>query len=251
MKTATVRPHSIQLFATCLVELFRPEAGMSVVKILERLGVTVRVPAGRTCCGQPAFNAGFWDDARAVARHTLDILRLSDDPIVIPSGSCAYMIVHNYPALFIGDPVYGPRARAVADRTFEFSRFLVDVLGVNRIDSRCPGRITYHASCHLHRGLGIFDQPRRLLAGLRDAEVVELPGMTDCCGFGGLFAVRMPDLSGSMLARKLDAVEATGAHTVVGCDVGCLLQIEGGLRRRGLTVRTRHLAELLAGGNGE
>jgi len=246
MATAPIRPHSIQLFATCLIQLFRPGSGMSAVRVLERLGLTVHYPEGQTCCGQPAFNAGFWDDARAMARHTIDLLQDSGDPIVVPSGSCAQMIIHYYPELFAGDPVYHPRALSLARRTYEFSQFLVDVVGTSRIEAHRPGRFTYHASCHLHRGLGITDQPQRLLAGLTGAELVELPGMTDCCGFGGLFSVKMADLSGAMLDRKLDAIEVSGAEIVVGCDTGCLLNIEGGLRRRGLRIKTLHLADVLA-----
>lgn len=248
MSASVVPPRRVQLFATCLIEAFRPEAGMSVVKVLERSGLEVEFPAGQTCCGQPAFNAGFWKEARAMARHTLQALARRPDPVVVPSGSCADMIVHRYPELLGGDRVYGPLAREVAARTFEFSQFLVDVMRVTCTDARTSRRVVYHPSCHLSRGLGVVEQPRRLLGGLAPAALCELSGETECCGFGGLFAVRMSDISGAMLARKLDAIQASGAELVVGCDVSCLLNIEGGLRRRGSSIRTRHLAELLAAG---
>jgi L-lactate dehydrogenase complex protein LldE len=248
-------PTTAQLFATCLVETIRPEAGLAVVAVLERLGLTVEYPDGQTCCGQPAFNAGAWDDARAMARHTLNVLcgdvppeRLYNiPPIVVPSGSCADMIIHHYPELLAGHPKYGPLAEAVAARTYEFSQFLVEVMGVRKIEACFPGRLTYHPSCHLLRGLGITEAPRQLLANVADAEIVELPEATQCCGFGGLFAVKMSDISSAMLNRKLDAIEKTGATAVVGCDVSCLLHIGGGLHRRGAKVETKHLAEILAG----
>ena len=204
---------SVQLFATCLVEAVRPEAGIAVVAVLERLGLVVEYAEGQTCCGQPAFNAGAWDDARAMARYTLDVLARSDKPIVIPSGSCADMIVHHYPEILAGDPKYGPRAEAVAARTYEFSQFLVDVLGVTDLGARFVGKITYHPSCHLLRGLGVIEAPRKLLASVDGAEVTDLPGAEECCGFGGLFAVKMSDISGAMLQRKLDAIERAGAQT--------------------------------------
>jgi L-lactate dehydrogenase complex protein LldE len=252
------KPQSVQLFGTCLIETLYPEAGMAVVRVLERLGLRVEYPEGQTCCGQPAFNGGTWDDARAMARYTLDVLSRkeqgSDDPlgatttpIVVPSGSCADMIVHHYPELFANDPKYGPLAESVAARTYEFTQFLVDVLGIADLKAHASGRLTYHSSCHLLRGLGAKEQPRQLLANVDGAQFVELPGAVECCGFGGLFAVKMSDISGAMLKRKLDNIESTRAETVVGCDVSCLLHIGGGLHRRGSKVETRHIAEILAG----
>ncbi len=248
-------PPSVQLFGTCLIETLRPEAGMAVVRVLERLGIEVQYPHGQTCCGQPAFNAGAWEDARAMARYTLDILNggrderplASTSPIVVPSGSCADMIVHHYPELFANDSKYGPVAEAVAARTYEFTQFLTEVLGVANLEAHAQGRLTYHSSCHLLRGLGVKEGPRQLLANVDGVEVVDLPGAAECCGFGGLFAVKMSDISGAMLRRKLDHIESTHADTVVGCDVSCLLHIGGGLHRRGSKIETRHLAEILAG----
>jgi L-lactate dehydrogenase complex protein LldE len=238
---------TVQLLATCLIEHLRPEAGLAVVTVLERLGVQVHVPEGQTCCGQPAFNAGAWDDARAMARHTLDVLNRSDASIVVPSGSCTDMIVHQYPRLFADEPTCSPLAQAVAARTYEFSQYLVEVLGVKDVAARFAGKVTYHPSCHLLRGLGIVQPPQELLAHVADADVVELPGASECCGFGGLFALKMSAISSAMLQRKLDAIAQAGAQTVVACDVSCLLHIGGGLHRRGANIATRHLAEVLAG----
>lgn len=219
---------------------------MAAVEVLERLGLTVEYPEGQTCCGQPAFNGGARDDARAMARHTLDVLSRSPAPVVVPSGSCADMIIHHYPELFAGDPKYSPLAKDVASRTYEFSQFIVEVMGVTELGARFEGKVVYHPSCHLLRGLGVDEAPRKLLAHLKGLEVADLPGERDCCGFGGLFAVKMSGISGAMLDRKLDNVEGTGAQAVVGCDVSCLLNIGGGLRRRGAQVQIKHIAELLA-----
>lgn len=241
--------HKVQLFVTCLIEAISPQAGLSVVNVLEKLGWQVAFDGAQTCCGQPAFNGGAWSDARAMARHTLDVLGRSEGPIVVPSGSCADMIVHHYPELFAGDPIYGPLAESVARRSHEFSQFLVDVVGVEAVRAKLTpgfeGRVTYHPSCHLLRGLGIAEQPRALLALLGNAEVIDMPNAAECCGFGGLFAVKMGDISGAMLSRKLDNISQTGAGTVVGCDVSCLLNISGGLHRRGAACTTKHLAEVL------
>lgn len=249
MPSAQTPPTRVQLFATCLIETLRPEAGLAVVTVLERLGLTVEYPEGQTCCGQPAFNGGLWADARSMGRHTLDVLSQSPAPIVVPSGSCADMLVHHYPELFANDLVYGPLAQAVAARTYEFAQFLTEVLGVTTVTppTTANGKVTYHPSCHLLRGLKVTDGPRQLLKSVEGLEVAELPNATECCGFGGLFAIKMSGLSSAMLDNKLNAIESTGAETVVGCDVSCLLHIGGGLHRRGDKVTTRHLAEILAG----
>ena len=239
-------PRQVQLFATCLIETLRPEAGMAVVRVLERLGVTVEYPRAQTCCGQPAFNGGAWDDARTMAKYTLDLLARSDAPILVPSGSCGDMLVHHYPELLAGDPKYGPLAEAVAARTYEFSQFLVNVLGVSDLHAHASGTLAYHPSCHLARGLGVTEPPRELLAHIQGAKLVHPVGELECCGFGGLFAIKMGEISSAMLERKLDAIQATGADVIVGCDVSCLLHLSGGLHRRGANIETRHLAELLA-----
>lgn len=238
---------TVQLFVTCLVDQFYPEVGFATVEILERLGLTIEFPQGQTCCGQPAFNGGFWDDARAMARYTIDLLSRSNAPIVLPSGSCGDMIIHHYPELLAGDPKYADKAAAVAGRTYELTQFLVDVLGVTDLESRHSGRVAYHASCHGLRGLGLETQPHQLLANVRGIEQTALPGAEECCGFGGLFAVKMGDISGAILERKLDNIEASGAEVITGTDVSCLMNIAGGLQRRGSRVRVIHLAELLRG----
>ncbi len=240
----------VQLFVTCLVDHFFPETGLAVVKILEEQGLEVEFPQDQTCCGQPAFNGGFWDDARAMARQTVDVLSRSQAPVVVPSGSCAEMIIHHYPELLAGDPVYAARAADLAGRTYEFSQFLVDVLGVTDLGATVRGRLAYHASCHGLRGLGLRQQPARLLGELKGVELAELPEAEMCCGFGGLFAIKMSDISGAMLQRKLDNIEASGADTVVGGDVSCLMHIAGGLHRRGSSVQVKHLAEVLVGSRG-
>lgn len=234
-----------QLFVTCLIDHFFPEVGFAVVEVLERAGLTVQFPPEQTCCGQPAFNAGFWDEAGAMARHTVNILAQSQAPIVVPSGSCADMIVHHYPRLLAGDIAYADKAREIAGRTYEFSQFLVDELGQTDLKAKATGCATYHASCHGLRGLGIKEQPRQLMQQIEGLEYKELPEAESCCGFGGVFAVKMGAISGAILADKLDNIEATGADTVVGIDVSCLMNIAGGLRRRGSSVQIKHLAELL------
>jgi L-lactate dehydrogenase complex protein LldE len=241
------RPARVQLFVTCLVDRFYPGVGDAVVSALERLGLEVIVPAAQTCCGQPAFNGGFVGEASAMARQTIDVLTARPDPVVVPSGSCADMIVNHYPELFRDDDRYGPLARDLAARTFEFSQFLVDVLRVT--PTACPDgpRLAYHASCHGLRGLGLRDQPRRVLQAVAGERASDLPDAEVCCGFGGLFAVKMPGISGAMLESKIEAIEKSGADAVVATDVSCLMHISGGLHRRGSRVRVLHIAEVVAG----
>jgi L-lactate dehydrogenase complex protein LldE len=235
----------VQLFATCLVDHFYPAVAEASIRLLERLGITVEVPNDLTCCGQPAFNGGFRAEACAMARHTLDALARSDAPIVVPSGSCADMVVHHYPELLADDPAYARRARDIAARTYELSQFLVDVLGVTDVGASGHGTLAYHSSCHTQRGLGVRAQPLRLLSHVAGVECRPLPETEACCGFGGLFAVKMADISGSMLDRKLADIDASGAQVVAGSDVSCLMHIGGGLHRRGSAVRVMHVAEIL------
>jgi L-lactate dehydrogenase complex protein LldE len=239
-------PRAVQLLATCLVDHFYPQVGLAVADILERVGLDVAVPEGQTCCGQPAFNAGCQDDARVMARHTVDVLTRSDAPVVVPSGSCADMLVHHAPALLAGEPHYAARAVALAERTYELTQFLVDVLRQPSCGACARGSMTYHPSCHGLRGLGLRDQPIALLDAVKNVDLRPLPDAETCCGFGGLFSVKMSAISGAMLDRKLDAIAASGAGTVVATDVSCLMHMAGGLRRRGSTIRVRHLAEVLA-----
>ncbi len=235
---------SVHLFHTCLVNEIDPEVGMAVVRVLERAGVTVNVPADQTCCGQPAYNAGFHDEARQVARHTLQFLSQTHGPIVIPSGSCADMLVHQYAVLFQDDPHLLETARTVAKRCREFSQYLIEV-APKGVGGRLPACIAYHPSCHLLRGLGISREPAALInavTGVRRADVRE---QDECCGFGGLFSVKNAGISSGMLERKIAALEASGAERVVSCDLGCLLHLEGGLHRRGSRIRAQHLAQFL------
>jgi L-lactate dehydrogenase complex protein LldE len=234
-----------QLYITCIIDTLYPETGEAVVRILEKAGVKVSFPPGQTCCGQPAFNAGLRQQARKMAIQTIRAFESYSGPVVIPSGSCASMIRHSYPELFTGDPKWLPRAQALAERSYEFSEFLVDVLGITDLGCRYKGRITYHSSCHLLRGLGVDRQPRRLLAAVKDVELVELPETSDCCGFGGVFSVEHPEISTAMLERKIANIERSGADLVVACDAGCVTNINGGLHRRHKTPRAVHIADLL------
>lgn len=240
------RPTGVQLLVTCLVDRFYPDTGMAVVEVLERLGLEVHCPDRQTCCGQPAFNAGYLDDARAMARHTIDVLSVSTDPVVVPSGSCGDMVIHQYEALLRDDPVYGPRAAAVSRRTYEFTQFLVHIMGVTRVGAAMHGTLAYHACCHGLRGLNLQSEPQALLAGVADATTCPMAESDVCCGFGGLFSVKQPELSSAMLDRKLDRIQESGAGTVVVTDVSCAMHMEGGLRRRGSPVRVRHVADILA-----
>jgi len=237
--------HQVQLFVTCIVDTLYPEVGEAVVRVLRRLGASVDFPAGQTCCGQPAFNAGLRLQARPMAEHTIRVFEKAPGDIVIPSGSCAGMVRHGYPELFADDPEWLQRARALAERTYEFSEYLVDVLGVSDVGARLPGKLTYHASCHLLRDMGVDHQPRALLEAVQDAEVVELSGAAECCGFGGVFSVEHPEISAAMLWRKIDNIEASGAEWVVSCDGGCITHINGGLSRMGKPRRAIHIAQLL------
>jgi L-lactate dehydrogenase complex protein LldE len=236
-------PIAVALMVTCLGDVFYPEVGERIVRLLRRLGVRVEFPAGQTCCGLPLFNSGYHADAAAVARRTLAVFRDAEE-LVVPSGSCAWMVKHEYPGLLAGA---GERAAAerLAARTYELSQFLVTRLGGPRLRSAVAGRLTYHDSCHLLRGLHESESPRTLLRGLTGAEFVELPGCEECCGFGGSFSVRLPEVSTAILDTKLANVETTGADAVVACDAGCLMQMRGGLSRRGSRIRALHLAEVL------
>jgi L-lactate dehydrogenase complex protein LldE len=234
------------LMVTCLGDLFFPEVGVSIVRLLRKLGVALDVPADQTCCGLPLFNSGYHRDAAAVAGRTVGLFRDSEH-VVVPSGSCAWMVKHEYPGL-LARTALAREAEVLAARTHEFSQFLVRVLGVTEFTAAVPGRVTYHDSCHLLRGLNESQSPRTLLGRLKGAELVALPGADECCGFGGSFAVRLPEVSSQILAKKLASVESTGADCLVACDAGCLMQMGGGLKRANSRVQALHLAELLDGG---
>jgi L-lactate dehydrogenase complex protein LldE len=236
----------VSLMITCLGDVLFPEAGVAMVKLLRRLGVSVDLPPGQTCCGLPLFNSGYHDEAARLAARTISVFMRSGH-VVVGSGSCAWMVRKEYPALLEHHGGPAEAARALAARTWELSQFLTRVLGVAKVDTSFRGRVTYHDSCHLLRGLGEAEGPRQLLRGSPGVDLVELPDADQCCGFGGSFAVRLPEVSSAILDRKLASIESTGAECVVACDAGCLMQIGGGLARRRSPVRPVHLAEVLAG----
>jgi L-lactate dehydrogenase complex protein LldE len=233
----------VSLMVTCLGDALFPDVGVATVKLLRRLGVQVDFPQAQTCCGQPHFNSGYHDGARALARHTIAAFA-NGQTVVTPSGSCAAMVKLEYPELLHDDLVWHGRAEDLARRTHELSDFLVNVLGVEDVGARFPARATYHMACHL-RGLGLFREPERLLRRVRDLQYVPLERADECCGFGGSFAVRFPGISGAMVRDKATLIEATGAEMVVATDAGCLMNIAGYLRRQGSRVRALHLAQVL------
>jgi L-lactate dehydrogenase complex protein LldE len=228
---------------TCLGDALFPNVGMATVRLLRRLGVEVAFPAAQTCCGQPHFNSGFHKDARDLARHTIHAFA-NAGTVVVPSGSCAAMVKLEYPELLHDDLVWHGRAEELAQRTYELSDFLVNVLKVEDVGARCEAKATYHMSCHL-RGLGLFTEPERLLRQVRGLELVPLERSDECCGFGGSFAVRYPSISGAMVQDKAAFVEKTGATLLVATDAGCLMNVAGCLHRQASKVRPIHLAEVL------
>mgnify|MGYP001062640401 CR=1 FL=1 len=237
----------LALFVTCLVDLMRPEIGFASLRLLEGAGCDVVVPPGQTCCGQPAFSAGNRVLATDLARQA--IAQLEDyEYVVIPSGSCADQIRNVYPQLLADDPIWAARAQALAARSYELSCFLAEVLKLEQVPGTFSGSVTYHDSCKGLRGLGIKAQPRNLLASMRGMTLSEMPDCEECCGFGGAFAVRFGEVSTAIVDRKCESIAAAGADAVVGADLGCLLNIEGRLRRRGdQRTQVLHLAEVLAG----
>ena len=235
----------VSLFITCLVDQFFPDVGMSVVSVLRKLGVEVDFPREQTCCGQPAFNSGFTIDSRELAKRFIGIFENSEY-VVAPSGSCTSMVKVFYPELFKDDPDWHKRAESLASRTYEFTEFLVNVLKVEDVGSSYHGKVALHQSCHLLRELNVRSEPQCLLRSVKGIEVVELERAETCCGFGGLFSVKYPHISGSILQDKIDSVEKSGADVVVASDVGCLMHIAGGLSRQSSAATTMHIAELLA-----
>lgn len=241
----------VQLLVTCLVDSLFPAVGEAVVGVLEKLGLEVLFSEAQTCCGQPAYNSGFEAEARRLALHTLAVLEASPAPVVVPSGSCGAMVVKGYPHLFAEEPALLARAQALAARTYEFSQFVTDVLKVDLPAHLSPeasppaGTYTYHAACHLTRELEVTGSPTQLLDAVPGLKRVPLPGVDQCCGFGGLFAVKHGPVSAAMLDKKLGYLRATGADTLVGCDMSCLMHIDGALRRDGDRIECRHLAEVL------
>jgi L-lactate dehydrogenase complex protein LldE len=241
-----MRAPRVGLFVTCLVDVFRPSVGFAAIKLLEGAGCVVEVPATQTCCGQPAYNLGDQESAKVIARQALELFR-GYDYVVIPSGSCGGMLRKHYPELFEGDLDYGPIARDVAARTYELLTFLTDILGVSAVHAAFPARVTYHDSCSSLRELGVNTQPRALLRTVKGLELVEVADRETCCGFGGTFSVKFPDISDAMVTRKIALFEETGAEVILGGDLGCLMNIAGKLSRLGSPIEVRHVAEVLAG----
>jgi L-lactate dehydrogenase complex protein LldE len=236
----------VALLVTCLIDLFRPTIGFAAVKLLEEAGCSVEVPRSQTCCGQPAYNSGDRADAKAIALQVLETFE-GYEHVVVPSGSCAGMIRRHYPELFANDPAVLPRAQHLAARGWELVSFLVDVCGMQAVTARWDREVTYHDACSGLRELGVKDQPRRLLASVGGRALKEMPGAEVCCGFGGTFCVKYPDISDKMVSDKEAEIVGTGAEAVLAGDLGCLLNIAGKLHRRGRRVEVRHIAEVLAG----
>ncbi len=237
---------SVALFATCLVDAMRPNIGFAAAKLLSDAGVHVVVPDGQTCCGQPALNSGALDDARKVARTLIDAFT-GYDFVIVPSGSCAGTVVAHYSELFKDDKKWKIAADELAKRTYELTTFLVDIMGADIGDVSYDGVVTYHDSCSGLRELGIKDQPRKLLAGVSGLELIEMSEANVCCGFGGLFSIKLGEISTAIVDKKTDNIIATPADTLLGGDLGCLMNMSGRLSRRGENVKVYHIAEVLAG----
>lgn len=236
----------VALFVTCLVDLFRPSVGFAAVKLLEAAGCSVHVPENQTCCGQPAYNSGNVKDARQMARQVLDIFE-DYDYTVLPSGSCAAMMKYHYPDLFNADPPLAARARRFSEKVFELVSFLSDVRKIETVPGSHSGSITYHDSCSGLRKLGIKEQPRRLLRSIPGLELIEMKNPEVCCGFGGTFCAKFPEISGRMAKDKARDITDTGAGMVLAGDMGCILNISNALKHTGTKIEATHVAEILAG----
>lgn len=245
MSETPARTVSVGLFATCLVDLTRPSVGFAAAKLLEDAGCVVSVPKAQSCCGQPAYNSGDNADTKAIARKVIKVFE-KFDYVVVPSGSCGGMIKHHYIGLFEDDPEMAARARSLAAKTYELVSFLSDVLKADPAGARFDGIVTYHDSCSSLREMKVKDQPRQLLNRVEGLTLKEGKESETCCGFGGLFCVKYPEISGHMVDAKVDDVLATGADTLLAGDLGCLMNMAGRLQRRGSDVRVRHIAEVLA-----
>jgi len=236
----------VGLFVTCLVDLVRPQVGFAAIKLLERAGCEVVVPKSQTCCGQPAWNSGAKKHAADIARQLVQAFE-TFEYVVVPSGSCGGMIKHHYPEVLKDDPKFAARARALAAKTYELMQFLVDVRGLSDLDVNFNGSLTYHDSCSSLREMGVKEQPRKLLQSLSGMEICELKEGQVCCGFGGLFSVKYSDISERMADDKIADAVASGAKTLTGGDLGCLLHLAGRMKRRGIEMDVRHVAEILVG----
>src|ERR1700733_5247980 len=235
----------VSLFVTCIIDQLFPKVGMAMADVLESAGCSVDFPEDQTCCGQPAFNSGYRDEARTVARHFLKVFD-RDEYIVVPSGSCTSMVSHHFAEIFQDFPSELAATHALEPKVYEFSSFLTNVLHLEDVGARFEGVVTYHDSCHALRELKIKDGPRRLLGNVKGLELREMDIAQECCGFGGPFSVKFPEVSGGMARTKIESIRKTGAKTVVSIDSSCLMQLRGALSRAGLPIETMHLAEILA-----
>ncbi len=235
----------VQFFATCLIDSFYPRTGQAIVNILNRLGLSVEFPNDQTCCGQPPYNAGLHSDARRIAEHTIRVFEKTSGDIIVPSGSCAHMLKHQYQELFAEDALWLTRIRDLSERVFEFTEFLVDRLGVTDLGTQWDGKLTYHPSCHTLRGMGIDRQPRLLLSNIKGAQIVDLPNAEECCGFGGIFSLEHPELSAELMKRKITSLEQSTSPTLIVTECGCLMHIAGGLHRQKKVQKVLHIAEIL------
>jgi len=242
---SSTSPRRVALFVTCLVDLFRPSVGFAAVKLLEDAGCTVEVPPLQVCCGQPAYNTGDRASTRAIAAQVIEAFE-GYDAVVAPSGSCGGMLSHHYPGLFDDDPAMKARAENLAGRSYELMAFLVDVLGVTKVAARYDGTVTYHDSCSGLRELGVKEQPRRLLGSVAGLRLSEMKSPEVCCGFGGTFCVKYPEISNAMVSEKSSDIAGAGAGTLLAGDLGCLMNMAGKLQREGSPVQVRHVAEVLA-----
>ncbi len=233
----------VSLFITCISDAMFPKVGEAMARLLARQGIELHFPQVQTCCGQPAFNSGYWKEARETAKTIIEAFEDSDF-VIAPSGSCTGMI-HHYPKLFENDPVLLEKSKKLQEKSYEFTQFLVQVLGVSDMGASFPHKVTYHPSCHGTRLLGIKEEPQILMRHVEGLELVPLPYAEDCCGFGGTFAVKMADISGAMVTEKADHVLESEAEVLVGLDMACLMNIAGNLHYRNKPVRVMHLAELL------
>lgn len=233
----------VTLFATCLVDMFQSSAGKATVELLERLGCEIEFPESQVCCGQPAYNSGYVKEAKEAMKSMIDTF-LDAEYVVSPSGSCITMF-REYPHVFKGDPVWEPKAKKLAAKSYELTQFIVDVLKIEDVGARFEGKVTYHTSCHMTRLLGVKKAPMILLSNVKGIEFTELPGKEQCCGFGGTFSVKMAQISEQMVDEKVMHVEETGAEYLIGADSACLMNIGGRIERQGKPIKVLHIAEVL------
>jgi L-lactate dehydrogenase complex protein LldE len=233
----------VTLFATCLVDMFQSSAGKATVELLEKLGCEIEFPESQVCCGQPAYNSGYVKEAKEAMKSMIDTF-IDAEYVVSPSGSCITMF-REYPHVFKGDPVWEPKAKILAAKSYELTQFIVDVLKIEDVGARFEGKVTYHTSCHMTRLLGVKKAPMILLSNVKGLEFTELPGKEQCCGFGGTFSVKMAQISEQMVDEKVMHVEETGAEYLIGADAACLMNIGGRIERQGKPIKVLHIAEVL------